>query len=317
MDYPVMEMYKDLLSMRILEEKLIELYALGKIPGHIHSGVGEEASYAGVLATRKSGDYFKFTHRNVSTVNAVGMSYRTIFAEILGKMGGNSGGRGGINHLAELNKGIIGMAGALGGDIPVAVGVGYSIKMAERDNIVYCFLGDGTTSRGPVHEGMNWAAAWKLPVLFIVNNNQWSIATHICETCNVENPGADRGAAYGISSKVADATDILAVYESARELVAQIRDGGGPAILETKCYRLRGHFEGDQAKYRDARITEEWQKKDCLKNLEKYMKDKKLITDGEIEAMHSDILAQVEDGIAFAEAASDPAVEDIYDNLYA
>lgn len=313
----LVKIYKALVSDRILEERLVELYALGWVPGHIHSGVGEEASYEGVLATRKEGDYFKLTHRNVSAVNTLGLSFRHIFCEILGKMGGNSDGKGGINHLASKEKGIIGMTGALGCTLPIATGVSYSLKMRNVDNIVYCFLGDGTTSRGTFHEALNWASTWKLPILFIVNNNQWAISTHISEVCNVENPGADRAAGYNIPGKVVDGTNVLEVYDAAKELVASIRAGNGPAILESRCYRWRGHFEGDQCGYRDAEITSEWLKKDCVANLEKYMEEEKVLTKEEMNSIREEIAAAIEDGITFAENAPQPELSTIYDNLYA
>jgi pyruvate dehydrogenase E1 component alpha subunit len=310
-------MYKDLLGMRSFEEKLIEIYALGKVPGHIHSGVGEEAVFVGTLATRKDGDYFKISHRDIGSSKVIGMSYQTVFSEILGKDTGNSHGFGGVNHLSELSKGILGMSGALACDIPIAVGAAYSIKMFNRDNLAYIYFGEGTTSRGPTHEAMNWASAWKLPVLFIVINNQWAISTSIKETSSVENPGADRGPAYGMPSKVADGTDVFAVYDAAKELVDDIRMGNGPAILEIKTYRWRGHFEGDQARYRDAGITEEWKKKDCVKKLEEYMLGDNIVTPEEIQTLRNEINRELDEAIAFAEAAPDPKPDELYRNLYA
>ncbi len=320
MSYPkekLLEMYRSLLGDRILEERLIELYAQGWVPGHIHSGVGEEASYTGVLATRREGDCYKFTHRNVSAYSDVGVSYRHIFCEILGRMGGNSEGKGGINHIADKDKGVIGMAGALGCDIAIATGVSYALKLQSSGNMVYCFLGDGTTSRGPVHEAMNWAGVWKLPILYIVNNNEFSISTHVSEGCSIPNPGAGRAAGYGMPAKLVDATDVLEVYDAAKELSDYVRSGNGPAVLETKGYRWRGHFEGDQARYRDAAVANEWHKRDCVKNLESYLKEKDLLSDAEIEAIREETKAAIEDGIAFAEKAEQPKLSAIYDNIFA
>ena len=149
------------------EEKLVEIYAQGRVPGHIHSGVGEEAAYVGPLMTRNETDYYKGTHRVVSAVHAVGVTFNEIFAEILGKQTGTSHGRGGVNHIARLDKGVI-VPPALGVDTEVAIGAGLSAKYLENGRIVYCYNGDGTHSRGNVHEAMNMAAIWKLPVLFIV-----------------------------------------------------------------------------------------------------------------------------------------------------
>lgn len=309
--------YRTLVGDRIMEERLIELYAQGWVPGHIHSGVGEEGSYTGVLATKKNGDYVKFTHRNISAYSDIGLSYRHIFCEILGKKGGNSDGKGGINHIAQKSKGVIGLCGALGGDIAISAGVAYALKMHGGDNMVYCFFGDGTTSRGPVHEAMNWAALWKLPVLFIVNNNQWSISTSASEGCSTENPGADRADGYHVPAKIVDGTDVLSVYEGAKELSDYVRAGNGPAVLESKCYRLRGHFEGDQARYRDPKVAEEWRKKDCVKKLEEYLKKQCVLTEEEMQEIRTSVCEQIEDGISYAEKAPQPDMSKIYDNLYA
>ena len=313
----LMKLYRNLAADRILEERLVELYAQGWIPGHIHSGQGEEASYTGVLAVGKEGDQYKFTHRNVSAYHDVGISYNHIFCEILGKKGGNSDGKGGINHIADKDKGVIGLVGALGGTIPVATGVAYALKMKSPGNIVICIYGDGTTSRGTVHESMNWAAVWKLPILFVVNNNQFSISTSAEECVSVPNPGADRASAYGMPAKVVDGTDVLAVYEAAKELSDYVRAGNGPAVLETKVYRWRGHFEGDMARYRDPKVAEEWKKKDCVKKFETYLLDNKVITEEEIEQLRKEVCEEIEAGIKFSEEAPQPEPAEIYDCLYA
>ena len=236
----LIDLYKNLLQMRLFETRLYEIYALGKVPGHIHSGVGEEATFAGTLATRKEGDYFKISHRTISASSVIGVPLEKIFSEILGKATGNAEGKGGVNHVAELSKGMLGFSGTLGCDIPIAVGAGITIQYQKRDNVVYVYFGDGTTGRGPVHEAINFAATWKLPVLFICENNQFSISTPITEGVPVQNPAADRASAYGIPGKVVDGTDVLAVYEGAKEMTDYIRQGNGPAILECLAYRWNG-----------------------------------------------------------------------------
>lgn len=312
----VKKLYRDLLTMRVFEEKLCEAYALGKVPGHIHSGLGEEGPYAGVFATRKEGDYYKISHRPVGAACVLGVSFKTAFSEIFGKVDGNSGGRGGVNHISQLSKGMLGFSGTLGCDIPVAVGAGITIQYKEKDNIVYVFFGDGTSSRGPVHEAMNFAAAWKLPVLFICENNQFAISTHVSEGVSIKNI-ADRAVGYGMPSKIVDGTNVLEIYDAAVELTDYIRKGNGPAFLECKSYRWRGHFEGDQARYRDKKITEDWvENKDCVKILEKYITENNVMTDEEMAEVKDKISAEIDDAIAFAEASPEPSPEDIYEYLY-
>lgn len=310
-------LYKDLITVRLFEKKLYEIYALGIVPGHIHSGIGEEATYIGTLATRKTGDYFKMTHRSIGVMNILGVSLEKMFSEILAKKTGNSEGRGGVNHIAELDKGILGLSGTLGCDIPVAVGAGITIQYNETDNIVYAYFGDGTSSRGPIHEAMNFAAAWKLPVLFICGNNQFAISTPITTGVPVKNPGADRASAYGMPSKVVDGTNVLKVYETAKELTEYIRKGNGPAILESKSYRWRGHFEGDPAPYRDRTITDQWiNEKDCVKTMEAYLLNNKLISNKEIDEFKKEIDFKLERAIEFAENSPELTPDEIYNLIY-
>ncbi|MFA9423396.1 MAG: thiamine pyrophosphate-dependent dehydrogenase E1 component subunit alpha [Sedimentibacter sp.] len=320
MDYSkdfLINLYTDLVKLRLFEEKLVEIYNLGKVPGHIHSGVGEEATYVGTLATKKDGDYYKITHRPVGATAVIGVPLNTIFSEIMGKRDGNSGGRGGVNHVSLLSKGMLGFSGTLGCDMAVGAGAGLTIKKNGTDNIVYVYYGDGTSSRGPVHEAMNLAAVWKLPILFICENNQFAISTYASECVSVENPGADRAAGYGMPSRIVDGTDVLAVYEGAKELVEYVRSGKGPAVLEAKAYRWRGHFEGDQTRYRDAEITEDWKKrKDCVANMEKYLLENKVATQEEISEIRKEKNIELDKAIEFAEASPAITAEEVYENIY-
>lgn len=310
-------LYRDLLSVRFFEEKQVELYAAGKIPGHIHSGIGEEAGCTGVLATRREGDFFKISHRPVGAGVILGVPLETMFAEIMGRVGGNANGMGGVLHMTSREKGMIGFSGTLGCDIAAAGGAALTIQMSGADNVSYVFYGDGTANRGTLHEAMNLAAIWKLPVLYVCSNNRFAISTPSSYSSAVPNPGADRAAAYGMPSRVVDGTDVLAVYEAAGELVEAIRAGGGPAVLECRSYRLRGHFEGDRMKYRDAAVTEQWRKQDCVLRLEALLKEQGVMTAEEIEAVRAEINAAMEEAIAAADKSPEPTPDDLYRNLYA
>lgn len=311
------KIYRDLYSVRVFEEKQVELYALGKVPGHIHSGIGEEGSCTGVMATRKEGDFVKISHRPVGAGLLAGTPLETMFAELMGRVGGNALGLGGVLHMTSLEKGMVGFSGTLGCDAPVAVGAGLTIQMNGTDNVSYVFYGDGTSNRGPVHEAMNLAAIWKLPVLFVCNNNQYAISTPTSFSSPVPNPGADRAAGYGMPSRVADGTDPLSVYEAAQELVDYIRAGNGPAVLECKMCRMRGHFEGDQQKYRDLSVVEQWKDQDCVAKMEKYLIDNEVLTAEEIAAIRGEVVAKMDAAIALAEQSPEPTPEDLYRNLYA
>lgn len=313
-----LEMFKNALGTRMSEEKLIEIYRQGIVPGHIHSGRGQEGGYAGTLATSQPGDYFKFTHRGVSAVHQTGISFREIYTEILGKQTGITHGCGGVNHINDLDKGVIGMSAMLGCDAAVAAGFAVKLKRDNPGNIVYFYMGDGTSNRGPIHEAMNLAASWHLPIIFICDNNQFAISTSIRESCVLEDPVAARGPAYGMPSKVVESYDIMAVYEAAKELTDAVRAGNGPAVLEMKSYRWGGHFEGDQARYRDKSVTDDYiENKDCVKLMLAKLKEEGLMTDEKYEAMRAEIAAELTEAVEFAQAAPKATVEDLYANIYA
>ena len=313
----LMGIYTDLLKTRMMEQKLVDIYAEGIVPGHIHSGMGQEGTYVGVTSTRKPGDYFKFGHRPLSINYIVGEPMDEFFGELLGKLSGNALGHGGTNHLGRLEDGVVGFSGTLGADAGVSVGAALTIDMEGRDNVSYFFYGDGTSNRGPIHEAMSLASVWKLPVLFVCENNQFAISTFSSFSSVVKNPGADRAVGYGMPSEVVDGTDVLAVYEAAQRLTKYIREGNGPAILECKDYRWRGHFEGDQCAYRDAVVTEDWiANHDCVKNFEAKLMEQGVITADEISQMRADFDREMDEAILRAEAAPEMKPEEIYDNLY-
>ena len=309
--------YKDLLKTRMMEQKLVDLYAEGIVPGHIHSGLGQEGSYVGVLSTRKKGDYFKFGHRPLSINYIVGEPMDEFFAELLGKITGNALGHGGTNHLGRLCDGVVGFSGTLGCDAGVSLGAALTISMEGRDNVSYFFYGDGTSNRGPIHEAMSLASVWKLPVLFVCENNQFAISTFSSYSSVVKNPGADRAAGYGMPSEVVDGTDVLAVHEAAERLSKYVREGNGPAVLECKDYRWRGHFEGDQCAYRDAEVTKKWmEEKDCVKNFEAVLKEQGVLTDEKIAEIRADFAREMEESVQRVQADPEMTPDKIYDCLY-
>jgi len=301
----------------MLEEKLVDLYAEGIVPGHIHSGVGQEGSYIGVLATRKEGDYFKFGHRPLSVNYIVGEPLDAFFGELLGKVTGNALGHGGTNHLGRLQDGVVGFSGTLGCDAGISVGAALTIETEGRDNVSYFFYGDGTSNRGPIHEAMALASSWRLPVLFVCINNQFAISTPSAYSSVAKNPGADRAAGYGMPSAVADGPDVLAVYEAAKKLTDGIRAGGGPAVLESKEYRWRGHFEGDQCAYRDADVTRKYmEEKDCVKLLGDELTARGILTPEEIKRMRQEFNGEMDAGVRAAQEAREMTPDELYDCLY-
>ena len=312
-----LDFYRKMCQIRMSEEKLIEVYSLGKIPGHIHPGIGEEAAVVGVLATGGEQDLYKLTHRPASAYRVLGMPYKTIFSEIFGKSTGNSGGRAGIMHVSDLSRGCIGFSGILGCDAPVAVGAAMKLKRDGESGIVYCFYGDGTSNRGPVHEAMNLAGVWKLPVLFVCTNNQFAISLHVSRGSSVPNPGSNRAIAYGMPSAVVDGNDVFAVYEAAKKMADYVRDGNGPAVIETVCYRRGGHFLGDQAEYRSAKTAREEAKKDCILRLEKELLENQLFAKEDLELERHEISLELEETVKYAEESAVLPPDQLLDTLYA
>lgn len=313
----LLELHKGLLQTRLLEQKLIDVYARGIVPGHIHSGVGQEATFTGVLANRKKGDYYKFAHRPAAAYHLIGTSLDVFFGEILAKKTGNSGGRGGILHIGNLRDGVLGMSGTLGSDAAVPVGAALSIEAAGTDNVAFLFIGDGATNRGPTYEAMVLASDWRLPVVFVCENNGFAISTPTAYSSAVPNVMADKAAGYGMPSVVCDGADVLNVYEGAREMIEYTRAGKGPSVIECKSYRWRGHFEGDQCAYRDKAVTERYMaEKDSLKNLEAKLMAEGILTAERIEEMRAGFDREMEDAIARAQAAPEMTAGEIYDYLY-
>ncbi|MDY3282189.1 thiamine pyrophosphate-dependent dehydrogenase E1 component subunit alpha [Dysosmobacter sp.] len=311
------KLHQGLVEMRMTEEKLIEIYAAGKVPGHIHSGMGQEGTYVGVLSTRQPGDYVKIAHRPVSASVVMGMPLKEFFGEIMAKNCGNSGGRGGINHTGRLQDGMLGFSATLGCDAAVPVGAAMTIDLEGRNNMVYTFFGDGTSNRGPVYEAMVLASDWKLPVLFVCENNGFAISTPTEYSSAVPNVLADKAAGFGMPSEVVDGTDVEAVYAAAMRLREYILAGNGPAVLECKSYRWRGHFEGDQCAYRDnsvaaRRIAE----KDCLKNFEAKLLERGVLSEAEMAERKTAYNAAMDQAIAEAEVTGEMTPETLFDYLY-
>lgn len=311
-----LKLYRDLIHCRKIEEKMIEMYAAGKFPGHIHSGFGEEAVFTGACATMNPQDWMKQTHRSISSTYLKGVTTREILADCMGKKTGTSRGIGGVNHITSREHGLIGLSGSLGCDISIAAGVALALKREGKGGVSYAFFGDGAQNRGPFHEAANLAAVWKLPMIFVCDNNQFAITTPIETTLPVANI-ADRAAAYGMPSRIADGNDVFDVYEKVSEMMEYVRAGNGPAFVECKTYRMRGHFEGDQVAYRSREVTDEWARKDCVERMERRLKEEGVLTDELIAQIRAEIDQELDEAERFAEESPEPTVDEIYDGLYA
>lgn len=303
---------------REFETKAAELFAEGRIPGFVHLYIGEEAVATGVCANLKDSDYITSTHRGHGHIIAKGGDLKYMFAELFGRETGYCKGKGGSMHIADADRGILGANGIVGAGHNIAVGAGLSAKYRDTDQVCVCFFGDGSTNQGTFHEALNMASIWKLPVIFVCENNLYGISMHQSRHQAIQDV-ADRAVAYNMPGVVVDGNDVLAVYEAAKEAVDRARNGQGPTLIECKTYRHRGHFEGDPTVYRDKEEVKEWLQKDPIPRLVEFMLDNNVVTEEEIKKIDEEIAAEIEEAIKFAEESPFPpveaAVEDIYTDI--
>ncbi|MGB3933224.1 MAG: thiamine pyrophosphate-dependent dehydrogenase E1 component subunit alpha [bacterium] len=309
-------MYRKMVEIRIFESRVAELFAAGKIPGFVHLYIGEEAVAVGACANLKDTDFITSTHRGHGHCIAKGGRLDLMMAELFGKETGYCKGKGGSMHIADVEIGILGANGIVGGGLGIAPGAGLSAKMRGTDQVTICFFGDGASNQTTFHEGINLASAWKLPVIFVCENNQYGISLHQSRHQNITDI-ADRATAYGIPGVVVDGNDVMAVYEAVGEAVKRARAGEGPSLVECKTYRWRGHFEGDPQMYRPQEEIEEWKAKDPIPRFEALLAEMGVMTAEEAEAIRKEVAAEVEAAVEFAEKSPEPAPEAALEDHYA
>lgn len=315
----MVEMYTKMLTIRRFEERMLEQQAAGALPGGVHTYIGEEAVAVGICAHLRSDDYITSTHRGHGHIIAKGGEAKLMMAELFGKKTGYCKGKGGSMHIADFSIGILGANGIVGGGIPIATGAGLAAKLRGSDQVAVCFFGDGAASQGTFHEAVNLAAVWKLPVVYVCENNKYAVTTPATKVISVEDI-ADRGAAYGIPGVTVDAQDVMAVYEVAEEAVKRAREGGGPSLLECKTYRFMGHMGaadpvGDG--YRTQEELEEWRRRDPISIFAASLLQRDLLTSEDATGIDAKIKAELDEAVAFAEQSPLPAPEEALEDLFA
>src|SRR5712692_2032340 len=281
-------LYRQMLIIRRCEEQLAKSYQAGMIPGACHTYIGEEAVATGVCAHLRHDDAVFSTHRGHGHALAKGVPPRELIAELFGRATGCSRGRGGSMHLFSPEVGMMGTSGIVGPCILQATGAGYSFKLLQTDRVGVAFFGDGAVNNGAFHEGLNLAAIWDLPVIFVCENNLY--ATEVPFAYATRNPDvASRGPAYGLPSAGVDGNDVLAVYAAAQEAVARARSGGGPTLIECRTYRTRSHAEGMRdVGYRTRDEVDAWKARDPIQRLKDHMLAEGLAVSGDIETIEAD-----------------------------
>jgi len=311
----LLEMYRQMLTIRFFEEKVFELYGQNLVPGTIHLYAGEEAVAVGVCANLRKDDYITSTHRGHGHCIAKGARLDKTMAEILGRKTGYCKGKGGSMHIADFSIGMLGATAVVGAGIPIATGAGLSIKLRGTDQVVACFFGEGASNQGTFHEGVNIAALWSLPVIFVCENNLYAMGTRQSRAMAIENI-ADRAVAYGIPGVVVDGNDALAVYEAARVAVERARQGKGPTLIECKTYRQKGHSRFDPAAYRSKEEVETWLKKDPVMRLQTRLFEMGVLTQAEVKKMVQEVKRDVDDATKFAVESPFPEPEEALEDVY-
>ena len=296
---------------RRFEEEVFEFYKRGLMPGLAHLYLGEESIAAGACAALDETDYIGSTHRGHGHLVARGADLNRMMAEILGKGTGYSKGKGGSMHIMAMDKGILGANGIVGGGIPIALGAAYSAKLQNNGKVAISFFGDSASNEGTFHESLNMAAAWDLPIVFIIENNFYGISVDI-RSVTKEHQLSKRAVGYGIPGITIDGNDVFAVYEETRKAVERARSGQGPTLIECLTYRWQGHHVGDPAVYRPEEEVAVWRAKDPIARLGAL----KLLSRKEVDDIRAAVDAEIAEACAFAEDSPYPDISEAYTDVF-
>jgi len=303
-------------TMREVEDRIErKLYRQGKIVGGVYVGRGQEAIPVGVGLTAEPDDVFCPSHRDLAIFLIRGVHSRQIFAQYMGRVGGLTRGKDGNMHMGDMSRRIISIISAMAASVPVAAGAALALKYKGTHNIAYSFFGDGATSRGDWHEGLNFAAVQKLPVVYVCNNNQYAYSTPLAKQMGCANV-IDRAPGYGIPAEMVDGNDVFAVHKAALRAAGHARAGKGPYLIECKTFRMTGHSAHDAADYVPPKLREEWAGKDPLARLEKKIIGKSWATREEIDRVLGEIRQDTDAAVEWAENSPFPDASELLDNVY-
>lgn len=314
-DMPLLDLYRTMLTIRRFEERCNELYMQGRIPSTLHLYIGQEAVAAGVCAHLRPDDYLLSTHRPHGHAIAKGVAPKAIMAELFAKVTGCCQAKGGSMHVGDVDVGMFPAIAIVGANVPIAAGTALAAKRLGTDRVTACFFGEGAANEGAFHEGMNMAAIWDLPVVYVCENNLYAASTPSSLVFDVENV-ADRAAAYGMPGVVVDGNDVEAVYAAAGEAVQRARQGGGPTLIECKTYRLVGHSRSDPRTYRSQEEEAQWAEKDPIPRAAERLREAGLATDEALEKIETQVTALVDEAVAFAEASPPPEPADTLKHVF-
>jgi len=305
-----------MLTIRLFDERALALYRAGEMRGTTHPYIGMEAVGVGVMLALEPGDYVTSTHRGHGHTIAKGGDPKRMMAELLGKATGYSGGKGGSMHIADMDKHMLGANGIVGGGMGLATGAALTAKLQKTGAVAICFFGDGALEQGILHETTNLAAIWKLPVVYVCENNQYAMSARSDWSIAGGNP-ASRAAGYGIPGVSIDGMDFFSVFQNASELVERARRGDGPSYLVCNTYRFHGHHAGDPLNYREKEEVERWREQDPIEKVKQVALDRGLLPSDEIADLEQSIESQIEDAVEFARNSPDPTPDQLMTDIYA
>lgn len=311
----LLRMYEQMETIRQFEERAGKEFASGKVPGFVHLYAGEEAVAVGVCAHLTDDDYITSHHRGHGHCIAKGVDLREMVAELLGREAGACHGKGGSMHIADVHKGMLGANGIVGGGFPLATGAGLTARHNGRGQVAVCFFGDGAANQGTFHESLNLAGIWKLPVVFVAENNGYAESTPVTYHMSCRDI-AERAAGYGMPGVTVDGLDVFAVYEAAGEAIARARRGEGPSLVECKTYRYYGHFEGDAITYRTREEVDSFRARDPIQALRRSLVGRGIASAEELDTIDKQVQERIDDAWRFAEAAPLPAPEEALTDVY-
>ncbi len=307
--------YERMRLIREFEDRAAQLFAEGKIPGFVHLYAGEEAIGVGVCANLTDRDFITSTHRGHGHCIAKGVDPKEMMAELYGKATGSCHGKGGSMHIADVDRGMLGANGIIGAGGPLACGSGLMAKIKGTDQVTVCFFGDGAAEQGTMHESMNLAAIWKLPVVFLCENNGYAQTTPAHYHCAAKDI-SDRATAYNIPGFSVDGTDVFAVYEAVSEAVARARRGEGPTLIECKGFRYYGHFQGDNMSYFTEEEKAQNRARDPIDAFRKRVLERGLLSEKELADIDARAKQTIDEAVAFAEQSPYPAPEAVLTDVY-
>ncbi len=310
-------MLQEMHLIRAFEERAEQLYMQGKVHGTMHLSIGQEATAVGAANAMQEGDYLLNHHRGHGHCLAWGGDPNRMMAEFMGKETGYCRGRGGSMHIADIESNNLGANGIVAGGLPIAVGVGLSIKMRRTSQVCLVIFGDGAANEGAFHEALNMASIWRLPIVFLCENNQYAMSMPVQQAFNIENI-SQRAAAYGLPGVTVDGNDVLAVYAAVSEAAARARRGEGATLVEAKTYRYKGHSKSDKQVYRSREEVRFWQEnRDPIMRFSQLLLTAGLISEAEAAQMRERAVAIIDAAVAFSEASPEPDVADIMSGVYA